>query len=173
MIFLLDVDGVVGQCIPHLYKCLEEKGYGEKLPALEDFTDMSCLGSLAPLANTIMEEPGFASAIPIIDGAVEAVNKIRKAGHTIFWLTAPKENSATWQSDRSRWLEANMGTNLDYIISTRAKFLVRGNVFIDDLEENLFRWSKYNKGTTLCYSQPWNKNSKIQRFEWNMLDDFL
>jgi len=80
--------------------------------------------------------PGIYSLMDPEDGAIEAVNKIRKKYEVYFLSFAPWENPSAW-SDKVIWVQKNFGdwVKKRLILSNR-KDLNIGDYLIDDREKN-------------------------------------
>lgn len=68
----------------------------------------------------------------------------------------PRKNPASW-SGKKRWIDKNLGENVDITI-TRDKGLVYGKIFVDDYPGYLKRWLEWRpRGLAIM---PVNKENK-------------
>jgi hypothetical protein len=58
----------------------------------------------------------------------------------IYIVTSPWNSNPTWTHDREEWLYRNFGIPYNRVIHTSAKYLVRGDVFIDDKASAVAKW---------------------------------
>lgn len=77
--------------------------------------------------------PGFFANLPIIPGALSALEGMLKRGYDVALLTAPLHKSPTCASEKLQWVEWNLGKSwLNRTIIASEKFRVDGDVLIDD-----------------------------------------
>ncbi|MBK1875606.1 5' nucleotidase, NT5C type [Pelagicoccus mobilis] len=76
--------------------------------------------------------PGFFSDLPPIDGAIKAVNKLRKHSD-LYVLTAPSTRNPACYSEKRIWIEKHFGYQFTKkLIICPNKFLLIGDYLIDD-----------------------------------------
>ena len=90
----------------------------------------------------ILKGPGGCESIPVYPDAVEGVKKLREMAH-IICVTSPFKGSPTWAHEREVWLEKHFGADISYVIHTRHKERIHGEVFIDDKPEHVLGWLDY------------------------------
>jgi 5'(3')-deoxyribonucleotidase len=95
-----------------------------------------------------MNKPGQIRSLNPYAGNVEAVDRLRELG-TVKFVTAATPTCATWADERLNWLAAHCNASHKDVIIASEKYLVHGDVFVDDRIENLDRWTDY-----------WEKRSK-------------
>ena len=175
---LIDVDGTVSKLVEYLMARMKPKFPGQSLPAHDVNGLLDRGGPLTDQqlaeAYKLMASKGFVKSLPIIDGALEGVKKIRAAGRRVIWCTAPWTSSETWDHDRRWWLEKKFYAKQNDVIFAYHKDLVRGAVLIDDRPDKLEAWKARNPdGLALLHHQESNKdykNSDIKRFRWSEID---
>lgn len=89
-----------------------------------------------------MKSRGGCSAIPVYDGAMEGVARLRGIADVTI-VTSPFSGSETWMHERERWLEKHFGIDHRDVIHADKKFRIHGDVFIDDKVAHLHAWSDY------------------------------
>jgi 5'(3')-deoxyribonucleotidase len=82
--------------------------------------------------NRLDEVPGIFALMRPLPGGVESYKRLA-ATHDVFILsTAPWENPSAW-SDKLAWVKEHLGTVAKKrLILTHHKYLVRGDILIDD-----------------------------------------
>jgi 5'(3')-deoxyribonucleotidase len=96
----------------------------------------------------------------VYPGAVFGVREIEKVAD-VYIVTSPWNSNPTWTHDREHWLEANFGIPHSRVIHTSAKYLVRGDFFIDDKASALDAWMERGgwgrKGVAVHWETPHNR----------------
>ena len=134
---LIDVDGVLADAVSHAGL------------AHAEVTSYNHPGLLEAL-----KRPGFAADQPEYDGAVEG---IRALGADVVFVTAPYQWNQTWAHDREGWLRERFPAAP--VVHTAHKYLVKGDMLVDDNPEHLRAWVKANPyGIAILWSRPWNEN---------------
>jgi 5'(3')-deoxyribonucleotidase len=90
----------------------------------------------------VMEQPGFCSSLQPTPGAIEAIEELREFAE-IYAVTSPQHNRH-WVYERTEWLLEHFKLNKAHIIHTAAKYLVRGDAFLDDKPEHVEHWAHEN-----------------------------
>ena len=94
--------------------------------------------------------PGFAAQMNVVDGAVEALERLQKLAR-VYVVTTPWPGSFFWPAERIAWLE-DLGFAHNKIVLTSAKYVVRGDIFVDDRPDNLLKWLEYHPtGTAVLW----------------------
>lgn len=109
-----------------------------------------------PLENFIKSQ-GFCQLLKVIPGSQEFVEKVRRRGHRVIFLTSPYKDAPTWSHDRMKWLKKHFEADREDIILAKDKRFVNGLTLIDDLPKNCIDWHQYQKRTSILLAQPWNK----------------
>jgi 5'(3')-deoxyribonucleotidase len=109
-----------------------------------------------------MSSKGWCASLEVFPGAVEGVAELRKYAE-VFFVTAPFK-SEHWMPERRDWLQDTFKIPHWHIIQTSTKFLVRGEVFVDDKPSHVIDWVKYmpGAGVGLLWDRPHNRSSDIQ-----------
>lgn len=165
MIILLDCDGVLGDFVTPALRVVDRLTGKQYLH--DDVTDWD-LGLLVPerMRDVFWNElagPGFTCAMKPYPGAQDAVARMRES-HEVYVVTAHMKNARTWVYDRDAWLAEHFGFTADHIVHTKAKQLVRGDLFVDDNPGNVAKWSAANpRGRGFLYDRPYNRDANAAR----------
>jgi len=120
----------------------------------------------------IFKQEGFFESLKPFDGAIEGLEELNKY-HDLYIVTAYSgtPNSAkgkvTWYQNNCSFLDLDKS-----IILARDKFLLRGDVMIDDSLKNLKLFSEeqmqHRDSTdpfyTVCFSAPHNRNAAFENY---------
>jgi 5'-nucleotidase len=90
-----------------------------------------------PAVDAIMKSEGFYLSLPVISGAVRALDEMLAAGHEVFICTAPLSGARWCMPEKLAWVERHLGPAwVDRVIITPDKTLVgdarRRCVLVDD-----------------------------------------
>lgn len=174
-IVLLDCDDVVARCMNGMAKRASEL-LGRQITE-DDITTWDFHESL-PEGEQIkkkifdtMSEPGWCLHLEPFPGAVEGVHMLQTIAD-VFFVTSSFA-SPTWAHEREAWLLNHFDIPRSHIVHTSAKFLVRGQVFVDDRPKNLIAWRDHRprEGVPLLWDRPHNReNTSLQRvFNWEQV----
>lgn len=174
MRYLIDVDGVCADFVNHLLGEINSK------LSAEDVVDWNIFDYFDEeeerCARRALAHPDFWSNIPAIGGARPVVEELRRRGHQVYFVTSPYWSCREWGTVRLEWLAKHfMADPRDVVIATR-KYLVGGDVFIDDKPENVERWRAQHRGKLgVIFDQPYNKHVPGPRmFRWgSFFHDFV
>lgn len=162
---LMDCDGPVADFTGYLLRLV-----GSSL-TLADITDWDVFGFLEEEqkkeAYRILQESFFWRDLPVVDGARERIQEIKRAGHDIYWVTSSWPGCRTWASDREKWLKDNFDVHYTRIVVCADKRVVSGDVIIDDKMKSVESWGAEHKaGRALLFDAPYNQDSKLERIDW-------
>lgn len=119
----------------------------------------------------ILRIPGFFADLPFMGDGRYWIENIAKR-HELFIVTSP----ATWEAatDKFRWVHTNLRIpgiipSMERLVLTRGKYVVRGDIMVDDYPKNLEKWKAENpEGYCILYDQPWNRDYDIRgRRDWD------
>lgn len=85
--------------------------------------------------------PGFCAHIPVQKGSQNAVAELRSLAQ-VYVVTSPWNSGATWMHERERWLLQHFDIGHKSVFHCSSKFLVRGDVFVDDKADHVATWAK-------------------------------
>lgn len=114
--------------------------------------------------NQIFDTPGFWESIPIYDGAAEVMEHLNKE-HEIFIVTAPWVRAKGCYVEKRNWLEKHLPfIDPSRIIYTSHKYLLKGDIIIDDCPEYIINnscrwtikmWYPFNEGIPAMDAATW------------------
>ena len=178
---LLDVDGVIAD-FPQLFLNAAEAVLDRKFDVTtKDITDWEMADTLKlgkkdrERVYRFIDRPNMAYMMNDYPGSVEAVKRLYKMA-TVVFVTTPFATNPTWTFDRDRWLVERFGKELGRrVIHTSLKYMVSGDVFVDDKPANVDKWREsHPAGIALLWDQPYNQKSKLPRaFNWRDVENML
>lgn len=87
-----------------------------------------------------VDQPGWCYALKPFPAAQAAIEEIRQLPNVeVYALTSP-HHSQTWYYERVEWLKKHFKMTKHDVIQTPAKFLVRGDAFLDDNPSHVEKW---------------------------------
>jgi len=159
-IVLLDVDGPLALFVEACQAELAGHGVYREAAAVKTFR-LEEAWSLSPDQKQILarayKRPGFCAGIAPREKAREAVERLRGIAD-VYAVTAPMWSGPTWQHERTEWLVDHFGFQRDHVVSTSAKYLVGGDVLVDDRAETLVMWERHGRasGVGVLWAMPHN-----------------
>lgn len=173
MRILLDVDGVLADFHGGILELIYEL-FDLRL-SIEDFKNWDYTSALEDeeMKRELRYEitkPGFLEALKPYPGSQKAVDGLRGRAE-IICVTSPNRTVPTWIPERYGWLEQHFGMPPDEVVLTNRKYLVTGNIMIDDRPKTVKRWAaEYPTKSALLWGRPYNKGTSLPRiFSWNQL----
>lgn len=161
-VILVDVDGVLANFIEANLRTLRTLGVHREHDDVTTFDLEDCLNLTAEQRARMKarwSEPGFCAAIPEYPGSRDAIEALRVVGD-VYAVTAPMWSSLTWQGERAAWLVERFGFTHKQIVSTPAKHLVRGDLFIDDKTSTVETWQQaWPTCAAVLWRQAYNANA--------------
>lgn len=85
---------------------------------------------------TAIQRKGFCLELEPLPGSVTAVKKLQSLGFVNF-VTSPWDSSSHWMWERTQWLRTFFNADPEDVIHTHHKWLVKGDVIIDDRPLNV------------------------------------
>jgi 5'(3')-deoxyribonucleotidase len=166
-IVLLDCDGVLSDFYSGCRAALRARDLHTAADSIR--ADRSLFGGMTPEAAKVLrdaiEAPGFAAGLEVHAHAQEAVRELSSLCEVVY-VTAPWIGSATWASERAAWLAEHFGARKGQVISTHAKWLVRGDIFVDDHLPNVREWAFGNEGATVLWTA---QSDEDRRAMWHVV----
>ena len=171
---LLDVDGVLANFDEALFDVLVEIG-GPRYTAhdmkgwfIEDQIDEA----FRPELRRRMRLPGFCSGLEPYPGVVEAVTRLNTVAD-VYFVTAAMYDAPFWMWEREQWLVRTFDVHARQILFAHAKFLVQGDVFVDDRPKNAELWHHhFPLGKAFLWDQPYNSRTTsgtgvVKTLDWD------
>lgn len=148
-IFLLDVDRVLADIKQGLVDVGNAYQASRGLPAVDAGTvDAKNIRERFPglPSNWVQEalcSDGFVTGLRVMPGARKAVSELQTLGR-VYALTTVHDGSKYWYYERVQWLGHHFGMQASSVVTATDKFLVRGDMFVDDKKDNVSKWAEYN-----------------------------
>lgn len=157
MKLLIDIDGVVRDWTASLLKVLTEKGIDIEEKPVYDIAKWTSIGKeVYDLAFKKYSHSIYLNA-GTVPGAHKEINKLRDEGHQVFFVTNQFKKDIKFYT--MRWL-AKYGFDCDGIIFTNKKWLVEGDVLIDDCFDQLVKYYYFNLNRyplVIAYDRSYNQ----------------
>lgn len=165
-VVLLDCDGVLADFRTRALDVVEEVTGVRRLAANSDW---EMFGHLNEEQNTavwdIIRSPGWCSSLEPYPEALEAVRELQELAN-VYILTAPVRGSQTWSYERTEWVSEHFGIGFHNVILAQAKYLVQGDVFVDDKPGHVREWMANFGGNGFVWSnwlEPTNSDLETYR----------
>ena len=160
MRILLDVDGILANCVESALSVLNRQTGRNHTSADISTFEFSCIASAAEetaMWAAFSETPGLVLGIPEYAWNVDAANKMRALGHQVCAVTTPRWDCPRWCYERAQWLR-DRGFLHSEIVFTSDKSRIVGDVLVDDRFENVRDWqASHPHGRSILLDQPWNR----------------
>ena len=171
---LIDVDDVLGDFTSHTIATLKAIGGPELDP--QTLTNWDLMTHIpVEWHQAVLQQwhsQGWCGSIPVFEGAQDAISALENIGHVTF-VTAPMHESPHWMWERDRWLRTHFNASGRQIVFTEAKYLVRGDILVDDKVSNVIQWQQANpKKQGVLWKRPSNRSAKI-RYQTNSWDEIV
>lgn len=176
MRLLFDLDGVLadfnGRAIEQYNHMTNE---GIKLAHIKSNNTAKWVGDPFTMRK-IIEAAGFMRSLDPLPGAIEGIKRLVKEGHDVAFVSNGT-NCVSSGHEKREWLKYHFGKLWKYppLVLTYHKYLVRGDVIIDDLPRNLENLHPDTKG--LLWHTTYNidpANDKYTRiYSWDHLFQWI
>jgi 5'(3')-deoxyribonucleotidase len=160
---LLDCDGVLADFVGGYLGLLEDQlGIKATPEQITHFDIGASLGLSADQSSHMKRSigacDGFARHLAVCPGAVFGVRALEEVAD-VYIPTSPRNSNPTWAHDREHWLHANFGIKSNRVTHTSAKYLMRGDFFVDDKTSALAPWRDENQphGLPVQWETPHNR----------------
>lgn len=160
MIVCCDMDGVLSDFDLQFRKRIAKAGLDSvqsKSWRLEDRIEGIPNNLKKNYINTILSTPGFWSTMPAIEGAIHGINKLLENKRIkTFIVTSPWYSAENCVPEKLKWIRKHIPKMpFGNIIFISPKFLIKGDIIIDDKPEHIKQWQGSH---AICYRQPWNED---------------
>lgn len=92
-----------------------------------------------PKFYDLMHDASFWHNLPILPGASEFFQQLRKDGHRVVFVTSPWSSCLGWLNARTQWLRNFTQEEKPEVIATAVKDLVSVDWLIDDKPDNVLK----------------------------------
>lgn len=158
---LVDCDGILADFVASALKLINDHtGEDHTHDEIVQWDVFKALGKkdIEHILDNAVANGGFCAALEVLPGSVSAIEKLRRRGD-VFIVTSPYD-APNWVYERTRWLERHFGFHKKQIVNTSSKFVVSGDVLVDDSDKNLQEWlDHHSQGLALLWDRPWNRQA--------------
>jgi 5'(3')-deoxyribonucleotidase len=117
---------------------------------------------LKPLVKAAFNRAGFCSSLKPYPGDLEAFPQI-EAVADVYYVTSPLKSNPYWMHERTQWLISVCGAKPNQVNFVSDKFIVSGDIFLDDAAGNVNAWALAHPGkAALLWSRPWNAGAALE-----------
>jgi 5'-nucleotidase len=181
MRLLIDLDGTIAHFDREYDRHLTERyAHLTNIPRSHEQVSFNLWEGRTPeeqeAIRDIMNHPGFYRHLEPMEGAVDAVFDMEKAGHEVFFATAPWRTNRTCLQDKADWIADHFGEEkADQIVFAKKKFMLSGDILFDD-KYPVERADEANWVQVFVH-QPYNANATGLRIhgwnEWPEIVDYV
>ncbi len=158
---LIDSDNVLSNFVESALGVLKELTGETYTPEqVTEYDIMKSLGIPADIteeAYRLMKVPGFCRDIPVFPGAEDGMARL-KGYADIFVVTSPLGDAPLWAGEREKWLWKYFGITRKRIVSAPTKYVIAGDIFVDDKTSALVEWERFHDGIAVQWTTPHNLN---------------
>lgn len=105
-------------------------------------------------------ESGFCGGLEVLPGAQEGLAKVQALAN-VYIVTSPM-HTRHWVYERTNWLEKHFNIPRKKIIQAPCKYVVDGDILVDDRAENIREWAEHHPdGTGVLWAAPHNLHEPI------------
>jgi 5'(3')-deoxyribonucleotidase len=114
----------------------------DELPERNEWDLLKALPpNLSAYIRSLLDQPGFALELKPDPEAQLAIEYLRR-NNDVYIVTAPNLGSETWTYERHLWLKEHFDLDDEHIITTKAKHVCKGDVFVDDNPKYVIKWAQ-------------------------------
>lgn len=142
--FLVDVDEVLADFrTPALEVMSSVMGRRYSIHDFDVWDIFSVLdGPKKDLVLSIIDKQGFCHDLQPFPEAQKAIAELQTMCE-VYVVTSPY-HSLSWVYERNLWLKTHYGFDKSQVVHTSAKYLVRGDIFLDDKPDHVEAWTREN-----------------------------
>lgn len=158
---LLDCDGVLADFQTRCLQLINEiTGWSKTLEDMRSWDIFEALGVPDDVEQAVydrMHEPGWCESLDPYPGAVEGVKRLREIAK-VYVITSPMRGK-NWHHERDAWLWKHFKINTKSIGHVSAKYIVAGDILVDDKISNLEQWYEcHPHGRPILWHGPSNQH---------------
>lgn len=165
---LLDCDGVLSDwltpALAVVERCTGTRYVPEDFDQWNIFARFTTDGHDVDTLDQAIHEGVDLLDLAVLPGAAEAVAQLRSCAH-VYIVTAASDVVR-----RAAWLERHFAVPSDRLVYAKRKYVVSGDVYVDDCEENVVQWhDEHGHGGRRGFllAQPWNRTALRPRVGWD------
>lgn len=162
---LIDVDGPMADFVPPALEAIFQVT-GRRFKASDHVNGWDLFAGLGLSDDEtkevfrVMQVPGLCLGIPMVDGAREGIEELRKFAQV--WAVTSPFGGDHWMHERDAWLVRNLGFHKDDVLHVRAaaKHGVYGNMLIEDKIDTLRSWHEaWPKEAPVLFELSYNRDA--------------
>ena len=169
LIILIDMDNVVADLYTK-WLAVYNLEYNDNLTAEQVITwniDSYARKCSVDQFNAIVERAGFFADLMVIPDAVEVTQRLQKAGHDLWFVTATPYENPTGGFDKIRWVNNHFPhIGKSHVIQSHHKNMIKGDILFDDGPDNLVSFP----GIKVAMHYPHNDNIRVDHRANNWLE---
>jgi 5'(3')-deoxyribonucleotidase len=159
---LVDCDGVLADFFTGAQAIILE--LSGKLVRFEDLKDWDIFNGIPEDIRdecfTRFSEPGFCANLQVLSDAQEGMRRLAEVSD-IYIVTSPM-HTPQWAYERNEWLLKHFGISDRKVVQANCKYVVGGEVLIDDRAENIHEWAEHHpQSTGVLWAAPHNAHEPI------------
>ena len=164
---LCDCDGVLSDFVGgalDLYKLVTGQGLDRDTITDWDFTGNLPFATKAEKEtyDKLLRAPGFAMNLKPLVNSQPAIALLQDLTE-LHIVTSPLSGSATWAHERETWLKLHYGISHKRIVHIETKYILRGDLFVDDKHQNVRAWQEANPdGAAFLWDHPCNRGEETK-----------
>lgn len=173
---LIDVDGVLADFLTGALKVINQVTDGCFIPSdvtqWDIFESLELNQEIEDKCYEVFKSKNYAQNLRPYCGAKETIATLKEIAD-VFIVTSPI-HSETWVHDRTEWLQNELGIGEKETVHTSAKYLISGDVLVDDRPENVRTWLEHNpSGVGILWGHSYNKDVdvgfRVENENWDTL----
>lgn len=154
MVIMIDVDGVLNNLQDAVIKIFNERyGTSYTVNDFKNYNVSECLNKIDAINFVkIYSEKGIYDFVNPLNGAQNAINKLKKQGHEVYIVT---DAAPSIFEEKVGWIKFHFPSiDESHIISMKHKWLFRCDIMCEDNLDNLLGGYHYER---ICFDCPWNR----------------
>ena len=158
---LVDVDGVLADFVPALLHRLDSPLTVEDIDCW-DFIKEKLTPEERAMTMALLSQDTFWRDLPVCEGAHKLIEQLQAEEARIYIASSPWTSCPNWEGARRDWLLQHFKFKPNQFISIQEKWLLDGDVFIDDKSETVWEWQALHDGRAYIIDRPWNRYMSLR-----------
>lgn len=173
---LLDCDGILANfiepCLDVLHTLTDERYVHDDVKEWAIEKSLGVPKETWDQVYTKMQVAGFCSSIPLYPGTKDAIAELMSIAD-LYIVTSPL-GGPHWAHEREKWLFEHFGIPAKKVASISSKYIVAGDVFMDDKTSHLVEWTNHNPdGVAVRWNRLYNAGDEWAGLQTDKWDVFL